>query len=279
MNFRSWLNLAALKLNNVPNPHLEAEILLSFVTKKSRSWILTFDKTIISKKMIKKLNFLIYRRYFREPIAYLIGKKYFWSLCFEVNKYTFIPRFDSELIIEKALSFLSKKCLNILDLGTGCGNLALSLAYERKDCFIIGIDNNKKAIYLAEKNAKNLKIKNIKFIYSNWFEKLKNNKFDMIISNPPYIDIQEKSHLMQDVKFEPYSSLFAYDKGLENIKYIIKKSNKYLNKNGYLLFEHGSLQGKEVRKIFKKNFFTKIQTFSDLSGYGRVSIAKINLNI
>lgn len=239
ININTWLKQATVSLKKVDNPKKEAEILLQFVINKSLSWILAFEETILTNKQIFDLDILIKRRVYGEPIAYIIGKCEFWSLEFYISNISMIPRIDSEFLVEKTLEYIPLSHSSILDLGCGCGALTLALANARPDCLFIGVDYLEDLIYLSQYNAKKLKIKNVTFIKSNWFSELKNKKFDIIISNPPYIDISDPHLLIGDLRFEPSTALIAKENGLYNIKLISQQSIYFLKSRGWLLFEHG----------------------------------------
>lgn len=273
ININTWLKQATVSLKKVDNPKKEAEILLQFVINKSLSWILAFEETILTNKQIFDLDILIKRRVYGEPIAYIIGKCEFWSLEFYISNISMIPRIDSEFLVEKTLEYIPLSHSSILDLGCGCGALTLALANARPDCLFIGVDYLEDLIYLSQYNAKKLKIKNVTFIKSNWFSELKNKKFDIIISNPPYIDISDPHLLIGDLRFEPSTALIAKENGLYNIKLISQQSIYFLKSRGWLLFEHGWNQSSQVTKILKKNSFTKIFTYKDYSNCDRVTIA------
>lgn len=273
ININTWLKQATVSLKKVDNPKKEAEILLQFVINKSLSWILAFEETILTNKQIFDLDILIKRRVYGEPIAYIIGKCEFWSLDFYISNISMIPRIDSEFLVEKTLEYIPLSHSSILDLGCGCGALTLALANARPDCLFIGVDYLEDLIYLSQYNAKKLKIKNVTFIKSNWFSELKNKKFDIIISNPPYIDISDPHLLIGDLRFEPSTALIAKENGLYNIKLISQQSIYFLKSRGWLLFEHGWNQSSQVTKILKKNSFTKIFTYKDYSNCDRVTIA------
>lgn len=274
MNIKQWLIKTTSNLSTVENPKKEAETLLKFIIKKSFSWIKLFEHTELNNKQITKLNLLVTRRKIGEPIAYIIKNTEFWSLNFEVSNISMIPRIDSEVLVEKTLKLIPQMSfLKILDLGCGCGSLSIALASERKNCLFIGVDYNDKLISLSKKNSKKIKVNNVNFIKSNWFNKLKNHFFDVIISNPPYIDINDPHLLKGDLLFEPINSLVAKENGLHFIKLITNTSIKFLKPNGCLIFEHGWNQGNKVRKILTKNNFIKIFTYQDYSGLDRVTSA------
>lgn len=275
MKINKWLKINSFFLGNTQKSKKEAETLLSFVIKKPVSWIIGFGENKLHHTHLNKLKDLIKRRLFGEPIDYIIGQCFFWSLSLNISKKSMIPRIDSEVLVRQALKLIPiDKKFDILDLGCGIGPLTLSLASERPNCFFLGVDNIDDLVNLSKKNAKILKIKNVKFIKSNWFSKLKNKNFNIIISNPPYIDIYDPHLIIGDLRFEPLTSLVSKNNGLFDIQFISKYANNYLKKQGWLLFEHGWYQGKYVRNILKKNNFTKIFTKKDYGNNDRITYGK-----
>ncbi|WP_343183214.1 peptide chain release factor N(5)-glutamine methyltransferase [Buchnera aphidicola (Neophyllaphis podocarpi)] len=261
---------------NILISRLDIELILTLVLRKSRTWIVAFDDIKLSDIQIKILNYFIFRRCLGEPIAYLLNKKEFWSLNFIVSKDVLIPRPETEIIVEKAISIIKKSYKNymVLDLGTGCGAIALSIAKERNNCFVLGIDISEKSIIISRKNAIKLNIKNANFVVSNWFSKIKDNVFNLIVSNPPYIDIYERKLICGDLLFEPLTALVSYNKGLLAIENIISQSRRYLFNNGWLIIEHGWNQKIAVQKLFQKYEFKNIKTYKDYSKLNRVTVGK-----
>ncbi len=259
---------------------LDAQILLGFVLEKEHTYLLTWPEKIISKTLAEHYIQLLTRRHTGEPIAYITGVKEFWSLSLEVSTSTLIPRPDTETLIELVLQLFANenRQLNCLDLGTGTGAIALALASEKPLWHIEAIDRDKNSVELAQKNAKTLKLKHVVVYQSNWFKQIaKNKKFDIIISNPPYIDINDCNLNFGDVRFEPKSALVANDKGLSDIKHIAKEAIMYFSAQGLLFFEHGFQQGKAVRDILTGLGYKSAKTVKDLNGNDRVTWAKVNL--
>ncbi|WP_343152999.1 peptide chain release factor N(5)-glutamine methyltransferase [Buchnera aphidicola] len=218
---------------------------------------------------------MLNRRILCEPIAYLIKKKEFWSLPLTVSPFTFIPRPETEILIEIIQSmFNNNSKFQILDLGTGSGAVALSLASILPNSYIIGVDNSHEAIKIAKINAEKLLIKNVFFKFSNWFSSLKNISFNIIVSNPPYIDVEDFQNLESDIFFEPYSALVSSEKGYFDIKNIIQNSQKHLLNEGWLLIEHGSTQKKFINEFMKFNNFKNVHSYKDYQGFYRVTIGQ-----
>ncbi|HHF1624286.1 TPA: peptide chain release factor N(5)-glutamine methyltransferase [Haemophilus influenzae] len=287
MNYKEWLAKAITDLaqkNPTENSKIDALVLLQHATGKSRTQILAFDDTEIDEKVRLKLTALLDRRLNGEPIAYILGEKEFWSLPLNVSKSTLIPRPDTEVLVEKALQISLEKLeqnpphFRILDLGTGTGAIALALASELSSICqkrqisleIIGVDLMPDVVALAQSNAERNQL-NVQFLQSRWFENI-TGQFDLIVSNPPYIDAQDE-HLRQgDVRFEPLSALVANDEGYADLRYIIESAPSYLNSNGVLLLEHGWQQGEKVRSIFQENHWEMVETVRDYGDNERVTL-------
>ncbi|MFP3029400.1 MAG: peptide chain release factor N(5)-glutamine methyltransferase [Arsenophonus sp.] len=280
MNYQDWLAYAANKLlYHSDSAKCDAEILLKYITGKTLTFLIVFGKTKLTIKQQQQLDHLLDRRAKGEPIAYIVEEKEFWSLPIKVSPVTLIPRADTECLVERALQLLSEKReVKILDLGTGTGAVALALASECPQAQIVGVDVSEAAIMLAQANANNLVINNIKFCKSNWFASLPTQQFDMIISNPPYID-EGDPHLQQgDVRFEPKTALISANHGLADIQLLIEQSNNYLANNGWLLLEHGWLQGRQVRRLFSCHHYQQVVTFQDYAGNDRITVGQWKCN-
>ncbi|WP_367681583.1 peptide chain release factor N(5)-glutamine methyltransferase [Buchnera aphidicola] len=274
MTVYEWLRYATEQLSSCGYYKLDAEVLLSFVIKKSKSWLIINENYRLNMEELKKINYLLKRRMLGEPIAYLLGEKEFWSLTFIVSKFVLIPRSDTEILVEHSLKKLTDTPSKILDLGTGCGSIALSLAAMRSDCDITGIDCMMESIYLAKYNANRLRINNVRFLYSNWFSVLGTEKFDIIVSNPPYVKLEDINFLEKDIFFEPFISLISSNNGLADIEHIIKYAKKHLNYLGWLLLEHSYDQKEEVQNIFKHYNFFEVSSYKDYSGNDRITIGR-----
>lgn len=273
--YSSWLSNAQNKINTLNDASSnEAFLILSFVTKQSIGYLrlnltkaLTDDEYILSEDLLQK-------RMTGMPLAYVIGESYFWDLTLQVSKDTLIPRFDTEILIEQAI-LLAKKYSTprILDLGTGTGAIALSLAKELPHAKVSGIDYKSSIIDLAKLNALHNEILNIHFYQSNWFSNV-NGEYEIIVANPPYIDSSD-IHL-KDLTFEPRTALVAENKGFADLFYIIDHAKEFLIPNGYLLLEHGYNQGNEVREYFTKALYSDVKTIVDYGGQDRVTLGKWN---
>lgn len=274
MTYLEWLKQATIQLKGTESPKRDAEIILGFVTQKTRTFLMAFSETNLNEHEILQVNRCLKKRIEGLPISYITGIKEFWSLPFKVNDSTLIPRPDTEKLVELALERLPNQPGEILDLGTGSGAIAIAMATERPDCFFLGIDFNENAIALAEMNANCIRVKNAQFIHGDWFKPVKSRQFAMIVSNPPYIDPTDPYLATGDVRFEPPSSLIAGEKGLASIKFIVQTSTKHLNQYGWLLIEHGWKQGPAVQMLFKQQGYQLVKTYTDYSGNDRVTLGR-----
>lgn len=274
MNFQHWLREAISQLQESDSPRRDAEILLEYVTGKGRTWILAFGETELTDAQRQQLAALLARRRRGEPIAHLIGEREFWSLPLFVSPATLIPRPDTECLVEQALARLPAASCRILDLGTGTGAIALALASERPDCDVTAVDRMPEAVALAQRNATRHAITNVRILQSDWFNALAGNRFEMIVSNPPYID-ELDPHLSQgDVRFEPLTALVAGDHGMADIKHIIERARAVLMPEGMLLLEHGWQQGTAVRDAFVRAGYHDVETCRDYGDNERVTLGR-----
>ncbi|WP_019025928.1 peptide chain release factor N(5)-glutamine methyltransferase [Colwellia piezophila] len=253
---------------------LDAQILLAFVLNKDRTFLLTWPENKLDKPDEQQYLALLQRRSSGEPIAYIIGVKEFWSLPFRVSPATLIPRPDTEILVELVLEHFSDvKSLHCLDLGTGTGAIALALASEQPTWEIQAVDFSLDAVKLAKQNAENLQLTQVKIFQSNWFSAVDKHKFDVIVSNPPYIDGLDENLSQGDVRFEPLSALVAHDQGFADIKHIAQQALGFLNAQGRLFLEHGYQQGKAVRNILTTLGYENSETVRDLNGHERITWA------
>jgi len=248
-----------LKKNNIDSHELDAEIILSDVMGVTREFLIVNNNIQISNNMQKKYNFAIKRRIKKEPVAYITGKKEFWSEEFFLNKSTLVPRPETELLIYKIIKYYKNKSINILDIGTGSGCILLSILKELTLSRGIGLDFSKKAINIAKINSKNLNLENrTKFVVAD-LRKFNYNKYDLIVSNPPYIPSRDIKKLSKDIRsYEPKSALDGGYDGLDLIKKVIYKSKNHLKKNGLLAIEIGFNQYRKVSNILKCYKFREI---------------------
>tara|TARA_B100000035_G_scaffold150053_1_gene127891 strand:- start:1947 stop:2786 length:840 start_codon:yes stop_codon:yes gene_type:complete len=263
-----------LKEKKISSHILDSEILLSKALKKSREKILINLDQEINKKKISIFKEYLTRRSKKEPIAYILNEKEFFSKKFYVNKNTLIPRPETEILIEKLIKIFKKKRISILDIGTGSGCIIISLIINLKDSLGEGIDISKKAILVARKNASKYKIlSRIKFKTKS-IDNLFGKRFDLIVSNPPYIEKKSIKNLSEDIKrFEPIMALDGGNDGLDLIKKVIYKSKEILKVNGTLALEIGNEQIKKVSKILIDNNFRIKHVIKDYKNNVRCLIA------
>jgi len=268
-----------LKTNNIKSSKIDSELLLSKVLKKNREEILTSLNNKIDEKKFNEFSHYLFRRKKKEPIAYILGFKYFWKYYFYVNKSVLIPRPDTEHIVEETLKYIPvNKSINILDIGTGSGCIIISILNERRKCKATAIDISNKAIKIAKTNAKLHHLENkIKFINMD-IDKHNSNKYDLILSNPPYVKNIELSRLDEDIKcFEPKLALRGGLDGYEEIKKVIRKSSELLKERGKLIIEIGKGQKEQTLIFLKKNGFYINKICKDFSGKDRCIVStKIN---
>lgn len=273
-NVKEWLSYGKmlLKKSEIESYSIDAEVLLMTVLNFTKTELFTKDSHILSEDETEKyIKFLEKRKNFM-PVQYIIGKCEFMSLDFNVNQSTLIPRCDTEILVEYAINSIKKnKFKTVLDIGTGSGAIAISIAHYCPNTKVTATDISENALKTAKKNAeKNAVSQKIDFIKSDIFENI-TSKYDIIISNPPYIKSDTIKTLMPQVKeYEPISALDGGSDGLYFYKKIISECKNYLNKNGELLFEIGYDQSLEISKLLSEKNFTEIKTTKDYAGLDRV---------
>lgn len=243
----SHLATAVKRLSHSDSSQLDAELLFCHALALSRTQLITYSDRQLSKEEQQRCQTLIKRRQQGEPIAYITGKREFWSLALFVNEHTLIPRPETELLVEIALHHTpTDQALRIADLGTGSGAIALAMAKERPQCSVDATDLSKKALLIAERNAKHNQINNVHFHHSDWFQHLPHQDYDIILSNPPYV-APDDPHLKQgDLRFEPTTALSASNQGYDDLLHIADQARSFLKPGGYLLLEHGFEQQKQL---------------------------------
>ena len=277
MNYQKILNYGSkiLDINNIKNSKLDSELILSKVLNRTREEILVNFSDKINQNQINKFNNYLIRRKKKEPISYILGFKHFWKYKFFINKSVLIPRPDTEVIIEEALKCIpNDRSKKILDVGTGSGCIIISLLKERKKSTATALDISKKALKVAKTNAKLHHLENkINFINID-IDKYKSNKYDLIISNPPYISSIVLSRLDDDVKlYEPKLAISGGFDGYREIKRVIEKSTRLLKINGKLIIEIGDKQRNKSTMLLKRNGFYINKVCKDLSGKDRCLIS------
>jgi release factor glutamine methyltransferase len=269
------LKAAQSELTFSDSARLDAELLLCHVMNTQRELVSSRPEQQIPQQKIEAYRSLVNRQSKGYPIAYLTGHKEFWSTELSVNEHTLIPRPETECLVECVLEMIpTGEILNLIDLGTGSGAIAIAIAKERPQCKIIATDINDKALEIAATNAKAHALENISFIKSDWFSTIARQEFDFIVSNPPYIRFDDK-HLQQgDVRFEPVEALKAGCDGLQYINEIIDHAPDYLINNGWLLLEHGYDQGHNVRTHLASSCYSDVTTRHDYAGNERITLAR-----
>ena len=251
---------------------LDAEVLLAHVLDKQRVYLLTWPEQALTDEQQHRYQQLITQRLQGVPIAYLTGTREFWSLPLMVSSDTLIPRADTETLVSIALQKLQgKQAQRICDLGTGSGAIALALASERPDCELLATDISAASLAIAEQNATQLGLRNVRFQQSDWFAALADQQFDLIVSNPPYI-AQQDPHLTQgDVAYEPRQALAAGPEGLDDLLLIAADAQDHLSSAGWLLMEHGYQQAEATRYLLKYMGYLNVRSWQDETGNPRVS--------
>lgn len=273
MTLKEWRHWLREQLKSSDSPEIDADVLLCHVLAKPRSFILAWPEYALSDAEFSTLRLLAERRQAGEPIAHLTGEREFWSLSLKVSPDTLIPRPDTEIIIEAALARLPHVPATLADLGTGTGAIALALKSERPTDTLYAVEFNANAVALARLNSERLGLA-IDVRHGSWFEPLAGLKFDMLLSNPPYID-GEDPHLQQgDVRFEPASALIAEDAGMADLRHLIHHAPEYLKTDGWLLLEHGWQQAALVRDYFTEQGFKAVATLCDYGDNERITLAQ-----
>ncbi|HQQ74461.1 MAG TPA: peptide chain release factor N(5)-glutamine methyltransferase [Pseudomonadales bacterium] len=275
------LRVATLALQGAcDEPRREAEILLSVVLACDRAYFIAYGDRTITNSDHDLFCHYVERRQQGEPVAYIIGQREFWSLPLAVNNSTLIPRHDTEVLVEKALDYCVKEQAYVLDLGTGTGAIALALASERSAWEIDAVDVQEDAVALAKFNVSQLGLKNISVYRSHWFSEVEKittapgARFDLIVSNPPYIDEKDAHLRMGDVRFEPRSALVADEEGYADLFFIARMARRFLVDDGLLLMEHAFSQGERLRNYLLEIGYSNVATFFDYGGNERVTVAK-----
>ena len=259
----------------ISNSKLDSEILMAKTINKDRKYILLNSEAMISQKDLNSFYKLIHLRSLGNPVAYLTNKKNFWNSEFFVTKHTLIPRPDTELIIENALKFTKQKNkISILDIGVGSGCILLSILKERKNFYGTGIDVSEKCLNISKINAISLNVDTRLKLFKSNIDKFNLGKYDLIVSNPPYINKSQIKYLEKDVaKFEPKLALDGGLDGLSEIRKVIKKSSELIKKNGKFILEIGFDQKNKVINLLKKDGFYINSTQKDLAKNDRCIVS------
>lgn len=261
-------------LKNISDsPRLDAEVLLCHVLQKDRAYLMTWPEKQLDAPTVETCQQLLARRQAGEPIAYITGKREFWSLNLSVNCHTLIPRPETEQLVEYILQHYPRENnISLLDLGTGSGAIALAIASERPHWKVTATDRSQQALLTAQQNAEQLKLDNIEFIAGDWLAPLAGHAFDVIVSNPPYIPEQDKHLTQGDVRFEPRSALSSGSDGLDDIRRITAQARSHLKPGGLLIVEHGYDQKDKILQIFNSTGYKKVNQLEDIAKKPRVTL-------
>lgn len=253
------------------SPRLDMELLISTVLDCDRSALYAHPETAIPEHQVSRFQALVEKRNAGWPLAYLLGTKEFWSLPFRVNNYTLIPRPETECLVAAALAhILPDAALDIADLGTGCGAIAIAIALERPSCRIIATDQCKHALQIATDNASRLGVHTIRFLQGDWYSCIR-ERLDIIVSNPPYIPAQDPHLHSWEICHEPETALLGGESGLDNLLHVINTAPEFLRPGGRLFVEHGYDQADAVQEIFSQSGFTQVTTVPDHAGLPRLT--------
>ena len=253
----------------------EAELLIAHGLQKPRAWLFAHDTDALDAESCARCMALVERRRRGEPVAHILGHGGFWSLDLVVTADTLIPRPETELLVEQALAKLpGQQALRVLDLGTGSGAIALAIVHDRPNIEMTAVDDDVRALAVAAKNAARLNLGGIRFLRSDWFSAVAGERFDMIVSNPPYI-AEGDPHLAEgDLRYEPRHALASGQDGLDALRRIVASAPHHLSLNGALLIEHGWTQAEAVRALMAAAGFVAVETITDLEGRDRVTTGR-----
>ncbi len=260
----------------IEHPQNEALLLLEHVTEQRREFLIAHADESLESETYQHYQTCLSRRISGEPLAYITQQKEFWSLTLDITPSVLIPRPETELLIEATLQLIDKhSSLNILDLGTGSGCIALALASELPQAHIYATDNSASCITLAQQNASKLKLSNVNFVLSDWYQAITRHDFDIVVSNPPYIAPDDDFIQANVHQFEPSTALFSEQHGYADLYKIIQQAPNYLAEGGTLLVEHGFQQSDAVQECFSLNHFSQLRTLKDLQQHDRVTLGRM----
>ena len=266
------------RLSDLPgvSHKLESEILLAYVIHRPRSYLYTWPERTLEAQQLTKFQSLIERRSSGEPIAYITEEREFWGLPLRVSPATLIPRPETERLVEIALQQIPEnESWQIADLGTGSGALALAIASERPLCQIVATDISEDALCIAEQNRKVLTLENVRFVQGRWFEPLNGIRFDLVVSNPPYVAEKDPHLLEGDLRFEPQQALSSGPDGLDAIRTILSSAKSHMKPDAWLILEHGYDQGSTVMALFKQYGFTQVFCHADYADRERATVGQM----
>lgn len=249
----------------------EARRMLLEVLDINATTLMLYPERKLTQAQLVLLEPVLTRRLTGEPLAHILGYWYFWDFKLAVAPCTLIPRPDTELLVEQSLALPLPAKAKVLDLGTGTGAIALALAKEKPNWILTGVDLQPDAVALAKQNVQQLALANCQIKQSSWFDALVDQRFDLIVSNPPYIDAQDPHLALGDVRFEPDSALIAPEQGLADIRHICTQAPQFLTPSGWLWLEHGYQQAEAVQQILTEAGFTSVQSVKDYGDQWRIS--------
>jgi release factor glutamine methyltransferase len=269
---RDTAQLAAALMLEATTARIEVQCLLQQVLQVQRVYLLAHPERVLTTAEFGHYTALLQRRLQGEPIAYILGEREFFGINLKVTPATLIPRPDTELLVELALQRIRPNTpISVLDLGTGSGAIALAIAHHCPQAEVLACDASVAALAVAQENARSLALTNVNFVHSNWYSSLGEQRFALIVSNPPYIAAGDPHLLQGDVRFEPDSALSSGIDGLDDIRHIIAQAHHHLAPGGCLLLEHGYDQAERVRGLFQHADCIEVFSAKDLSGIERVS--------
>lgn len=275
MTIDEALRGASSRLVDSDSPRLDAELLLCSVLGQTRTYLFTWPDKTLSDEHLQQFDALLVRREAGEPVAHILGERGFWSLDLKVTADTLIPRPETELLVEAVLARLPASTCRVADLGTGSGAIALAIATECPACEVVAVERSEGALAVAQENAERNHIENVTFYRGSWYEPLRGQQFDVIVSNPPYICADDPHLAEGDVRFEPLTALASGADGLDDIRLIIGGAAAHLEPDGWLLLEHGYDQGAAVSALMRGAGFEAVEVLDDLQGHGRVTLGQL----
>ncbi len=272
-----WRREAAARLGGrSDSPLLDVDLLLSAILARPRQWLRAHSDHVLPPDAHEKLEDALRQRLDQVPVAYITGTQAFWTLELEVTPDTLVPRPETELVVERALALLADLPANaeIADLGTGSGNIALAIASEKPATSITASDLSSAALAVARRNARRVGVTNVSFIEGDWCGAFGAQRFDLIVSNPPYVEANYPA-LASELRAEPLSALASGPDGLDDIRRLAAQLPAHLKPGGYVLIEHGHMQAQAVSGILRSEQFVAIRTYNDLAGHPRVTEAQL----
>ncbi|MFT5132720.1 MAG: release factor glutamine methyltransferase [Gammaproteobacteria bacterium] len=272
---RELLALAERSMESINSARLDAEVLLAKCMSTDRASLYVRPEQEVTEDIVTNFHYLLSKRKDYYPLAYLIGKKEFWSLELLVDQHTLIPRPETECLVETALEMIQKhQPEDILDMGTGSGAIALAIASERPECRVLAIDLCHNALAVSTENARKHGIANVEFLQSDWFSALQGRQFDMILSNPPYVESADCGFISGEIRHEPRQALDGGIHGMRAFTQLIPAAMHYLKPKGHLILEHGYKQAQAIREMLLANQYQNIVTKQDYAGLDRLSFAQ-----